>query len=122
MTAERRRSARRSFEGAVDVLEEVHGRRTRALGGDVSAVGMFLATVADYRVGETVTVRFSLPESHAEVELHARVVRVIEPGGGEASPGGVALEFLDAPAWAVDEVVRYTHGFAASATVTSRPG
>jgi len=105
--AERRRAARRPFEGTVELMEEVRGQWGTGMARDISALGMFLQTLSDYRVGDHVVVRFMLPTTSCQVELKGSVVRVEGPGHSPAARPGVAIVFADAPDWAADEVRRY---------------
>ena len=105
---ERRRSRRRQFDGVVQVLEHRAGRWDRGVGRDVSSLGMFLTTGSRYVVGEEVTVRFSLPGGSFEIEVQGRIVRVEGPQDPpHAGVAGVAIEFNEAPEWAMSEVSRF---------------
>lgn len=100
---ERRRAGRRRLAATVEVLDGSGAQTTRGIARDIGSHGMALYPQQPLAVGERVTLRFDLPTSSWCLELEARVVRSFEGEEGAA----VALEFLDAPEWAVAEVTRF---------------
>jgi hypothetical protein len=105
---ERRRANRRPFKGEVEILEEVRGHSSTAIARDISVSGMFLMSMAPYRLDDAVTVRFLLPSSSCLIEVTGRVIRVETPREGvESANVGVALRFDAADEWALAEVNRF---------------
>ena len=105
---ERRSSQRRPFTGEVEILEQFRGHSGTAIARDISATGMFLITMAPYRLGESVSVRFLLPSSSCHIEVAGCVIRLQPPEEGlNPSMVGVVLRFDDADNWALSEVGRY---------------
>ena len=119
---ERRSASRRPFQGEVEILEEVHGHSGTAIARDISVTGMFLMTMAPYRMDDAVTIRFLLPSSSCHIEITGRVIRVEKARKGLApTEVGVALRFDNADEWALAEVNRFVERAPRVAgTVTAR--
>lgn len=107
---ERRRWPRRTLGVVVDVLEEVRGKYGRAVGMDIGRGGMRLKTLLDYREGDRITVDFLLPGAVQRIVVTGRVTRVVTPEEFGPEAAGVAIEFIDVPDWAMDEVIRFVEG------------
>jgi Tfp pilus assembly protein PilZ len=99
---------RRRFQGTAEILEGVRGTWAKALAYDISMSGMFLQTMSDWHIGDHVLVKFKLPTSASQIELHGTVVRVARPGEAKDSDTiGAGIVFVEAADWAIEEVRRF---------------
>lgn len=72
---------------------------------DIQPGGVFIGTLANHRVGDTVVLRFAA--SGAKEPIHAKgAVRWRREEGSSSGPSGVGVQFRDLPATARDEICR----------------
>ena len=104
--AERRTAPRIELEVEVG-LETEHNFYT-GLTQDISSGGIFVATGLSYRVGEKMTVRFTLPGRKEPIVADAEVRWVRDSRYTRTdSPDGVGLRFVSLPAEAQASIVRF---------------
>jgi uncharacterized protein (TIGR02266 family) len=104
--AERRAEPRIELEVEVG-LETEHNFYT-GLTQDISSGGLFVATSMQYRVGERLRVRFSLPGQSEPITADAEVRWVRDPRAMKTdAPEGIGLRFVELPANAHTEIAQF---------------
>jgi uncharacterized protein (TIGR02266 family) len=109
-SADRRTSPRKEFEVDVEVdvgFESDHNFYT-GLTQDISYGGLFVATHALRRVGERMTVKFTLPGQPDAITAETEVRWVRDPITVRSDdPGGMGLRFLSLPASAKEAIAAF---------------
>jgi uncharacterized protein (TIGR02266 family) len=102
------RRAEPRIELEVEVgLETDHNFYT-GLTQDISSGGLFIATSIEYRVGERIRVRFSLPGQTQPITAEAEVRWVRDPRAMKTdAPEGIGLRFVELPAEAHTEISQF---------------
>jgi uncharacterized protein (TIGR02266 family) len=105
--AERRRFQRSDLD--YELAVDIHGEHVPYTGiiKDISEGGLFIATVAEHKIGQVLQIRFTFPSLGTPVDVKARVRWYRDEFSAGGASIGVGVQFVDLP----DEIAKKINAY-----------